>query len=254
MEVVNSGVAGWTSWESKINFMTRVLDLEPDMIIIYHAIKDIHARIVWPPEVYRGDNSGHYSSRISPVGRSSIFENSTALRMILVSLGVTQPVADLDSIQNVSDTYYAREFLNQKYYGTYPDGIFKEVSAEKMLETNKPVYFERNISNIAGYARDHGIVAIIASFAYSPLFTDDTRVSSEEYISAFDEMNSVLKKVAGEYNAEFFDFEKVFPKDKKYYYDGRYVTPEGARLKSDLFADFIVSNSLIPQKYRNGSD
>jgi len=58
VKVINSGIDGWSSYESLINFELRVLDLEPDMIIIYHATNDIHPRFVWPPEAYKGDNSG----------------------------------------------------------------------------------------------------------------------------------------------------------------------------------------------------
>ena len=57
IEVINAGGGGWSSWESLINLELRVLDLDPDLVIIYHGINDIHTRLVWPPEVYQGDNS-----------------------------------------------------------------------------------------------------------------------------------------------------------------------------------------------------
>jgi len=39
--VVNAGAGSWSSWESLINFQFRVLDLDPDLIIVYHGINDI---------------------------------------------------------------------------------------------------------------------------------------------------------------------------------------------------------------------
>ena len=51
--VINAGAGSWSSWESLINFQLRVLDIEPDLIIIYHSINDISPRFVWPPEAYR---------------------------------------------------------------------------------------------------------------------------------------------------------------------------------------------------------
>ena len=59
--MINAGLAGWSSWESMINFQLRLLDLEPDLIIVYHAVNVLHARLVWPPEAYQPDNSGRYA-------------------------------------------------------------------------------------------------------------------------------------------------------------------------------------------------
>jgi len=40
LEVINAGNQCWTSLESLINFITRCLPLEPDAIVVYHAIND----------------------------------------------------------------------------------------------------------------------------------------------------------------------------------------------------------------------
>jgi len=40
-EVLNAGMQGWTSTESLINFELRLLDFEPDLIIVYDAVNDI---------------------------------------------------------------------------------------------------------------------------------------------------------------------------------------------------------------------
>ena len=55
IEVINAGVPGYTSWETLINFQFRVLDIEPDLIIIYHGTNDTHARLVLP-KFYQSDN------------------------------------------------------------------------------------------------------------------------------------------------------------------------------------------------------
>ena len=57
IEVINAGVPGYTSWETLINFQFRVLDIEPDLIIIYHGTNDTHARLVLP-KFYQSDNLG----------------------------------------------------------------------------------------------------------------------------------------------------------------------------------------------------
>lgn len=64
VEVLNGGAPGWSTFESSINLTLRMLDFEPDLVIVYHAINDArcalygepvrdntHWRDVWP--VYR---------------------------------------------------------------------------------------------------------------------------------------------------------------------------------------------------------
>ncbi|MFX0200576.1 MAG: SGNH/GDSL hydrolase family protein [Candidatus Hodarchaeota archaeon] len=244
VKVINAAAGGWSSWELLINFELRILDLEPDMIILYTGHNDINARLVWPPEAYKGDNSGW---RVPNHGLSmpSIFEYSTFLTALMIRTGLTQSHNDLArSFAKHSQTYYRDSFREQKIKGIYPQGIFKKTSAAKMLETNKPKYFARNIENIVIIAKQRGIKTLLASFAFSPLFEEPV-ASSEEYITATAEMNAEVQRIAKHYKVNFFDFNAVFPKDKKYFTDGVHVSIEGARLKAKLFADFIVLNRLV---------
>ncbi len=143
-------------------------------------------------------------------------------------------------------TYYAAEFNAQKVNGTYPDGIFKKVSAEEMLKVNKPVYFRRNLENLAIIANHREIQTVLATFAFSPLFEDRPIVASPECVAALEEMNRTLKSIAEEFHVHLFDFASLFPTDKRYYVDGVHVNVEGARLKARLFAEYIHNSRLIP--------
>ncbi|MCZ6675152.1 MAG: GDSL-type esterase/lipase family protein [Verrucomicrobia bacterium] len=59
-EVINAGVPGWTSRESRINFELRVLPLDPDLVIIYHGRNDLI------PQAYNGyqNDYSHYRIRL----------------------------------------------------------------------------------------------------------------------------------------------------------------------------------------------
>ena len=46
VEVLNAGVPGYNSWESAIDFQTRVLDAEPDLVVVFFGVNDVHARLV----------------------------------------------------------------------------------------------------------------------------------------------------------------------------------------------------------------
>lgn len=249
VSVINAGVGGWTTWESLINLEFRILDLEPDMIIIYNAVNDIHTRFIWPPEAYKGDNTGlHFTTSYITV--PSVFEYSSLLRIIMINFGMADSQVSISRwgkmIDESKKTEYVGEFRQQKIAGTYPQGIFKKVSAMQMLKTNKPVYFRRNIKNMVMIANNINIKTVIASFASSPHYKDNPFSSSEEYIYAYEEMNRELRDIAGKTGAYFFDFAGEFPDDKRYYYDGQHVLEEGVRLKSRLFANYLIENRLIP--------
>jgi lysophospholipase L1-like esterase len=244
VKVVNSGAGGWSSWESLINFQFRLLDLYPDMIIIYHGINDVETRLVWPPGAYKGDNSGR---RIFSAFTPSIFESSTVIRFFLLRMGLIYSHGLFaKSIDILPKTYYRDEFINQKLSNTYPSGIFKKISAKKMVMTNKPIYFKRNIENIVAIANHLGIKTILATFAHSPLFVTSPTASSEEHVLALNETNKILKVVAMGMGVNLFDFASYFPKEKQYYsFDGIHLNAKGAKLKAKLFARYIVEKNLI---------
>jgi len=246
VDVVNAGAGNYTSWETLINFELRVLDTQPDMILIYDALNDVHSRIVWPYDSYKADNSGQRAcNKTTPY--PFLLEKIALLRIVAIKLGYPSPYAALNQqILTFSDSSCAKEFIKQKMGGTYPSGLFKTVSVMEILRHNKPVYFKRNIENLIYLARSRNIGSVLMTFSSSPLFEKEVVVSSPEYIYALAEMNECTRVIAGENNVPLFDLEKVFPMDKQYYTDGRHLNEKGAALKAELVADFLTKNHLIP--------
>lgn len=243
VEVVNAGVGGYRTWESLINLQFRVLDLEPDLIIIYHAINDIAPRLVWPPSEYRGDLSGYLDPPL--IFRPSLIERSNLARMVMISLDLTQPAIALSRTWAPRTEFsYEALFEEQRSEGTYPQGIFLEVSAQEMLRQNPPIYFERNLRSMVAIARANGIEVILATFVYSPDFKY-VQVSSPEYQSALAEHNDVIRLITASTEAHLFDFASLMPTNEKYFTDGVHFTFEGNQLRANLFADFIIESGFL---------
>ncbi len=250
VRVINAGCGGWTTWESLVNLELRVCgELEPDLVVIYHAINDAHTRLVWPPEAYRGDNSARREEVTTTHFSPSLWEQSTLLRMAAVDFGWSEPhsygITERQLMDGHPDTYYGDAFRSQKLAGRYPSGIFERVSAERMFETNRPAFFRRNLRSMVAVARQHGAEAVLATFASSPLFEDKPRVASPEYVAALDEMNDVIRELAAELDAPLFDFAAEFPDDKALYTDGRHMSFKGSVQKGRMFAEFVQSQQLI---------
>jgi len=248
VEVVNAGASSYSSFESLAMLHYRVLDLDPDLVMVYHGINDIHPRLVWPPEAYRGDNAGH---RIDPslnVPFPALWEYSNVLRVAAISAGLTDPFSALErTLYRTSLTSYWVEFERQQLDGTYPSGIFEETSAMEMLDANPPIYFERNLRSMTAIANANGFDIVLVTFIHSPEFPDEPRVASDEYIRAYAEGNAVVRRVALETDAALFDFAEVMPTDAVYFTDGRHFTAEGNRYRAELYADYLIEAGYLPQ-------
>ena len=178
-----------------------------------------------------------------------ILEYSTLLRIALISTGLINSHASFETtIDRRPQTYHGTLFNKQKISGVYPQGVFEEVSAADILETNRPDYFASNIRSIVAIAESRGIEVVLSSFAWSPLFTEQPKVASDEYNSAYRENNRLLQAMATETGQQFFDFAAKFPTEKRWYSDGRHVNESGAQLKAELFGDFLINAGLLPPR------
>lgn len=263
VRVINAGAEGYSSFETVADFHYRVLDLDPDMVIVYQGVNDVVTRMVWPPEAYRGDNSGyavHSAGWYKPI---PLLERSTAIRMLLIRLGRIQShVTLLRTFNQILSTAHFWAFMGQVTQHTYPDGIFKEVSAMEMLHTNKPVYFERNIESIVVSAKANGVTPVLSTFAHADLLSADrdainmdyfvygieeNSINSEEFMSGIAEHNEVMKALADKHDVPLYDFAAVFPKDPSLYItDSVHVNERGSRLKAKMFADYLESSGRLP--------
>jgi lysophospholipase L1-like esterase len=250
--VVNAGVDGWTSYELLIDFAFRIQDIDPDLLIILCGMNDSYARIVWPPEAFKGDNSGFRAPLFDNVVMPSVLESSTLLRVVLIKLGLAESHFALRTLydKTAAGSFYGFEWERQQAAGVYPQGIFKEVRLEQMLAANGTQYFTRNLENIIALAGHHGIRVLLASEPYQEPKTitgeDRPTIASPAFVKALKEAEQAMSALARKAGATWFNLEEAFPKEARYDVDGIHVNREGASMKAKLFADFIIENNLVP--------
>lgn len=246
VRVINAGAEGYTSWESLINLQFRVLELEPDLIIIYHGINDALARLVYPYSAYRADNSGFRAAPTSLTAMPTIWEYSTILRIAMIKLGLAEPHNRIAMVKQFAKTAWHGELQRQWSKGIYPSGIFEKASVADMLDHNPPRYFRDNLLDMIGDAQARGIKVVLATFAYSPEFKQVAMFATPGGQRALAESNQVVKSLAGTPGVHVFDFAEAFPKDPELFVDGQHVNEKGARIKAELFAEYLVKNGLVP--------
>jgi len=247
VKVINAGMLSYTTYESLINLQLRLLDLEPDLLIIYHAVNDVHARLVWSAEAYKGDNSGY---RLS-VYESNLEHGSSFWSYFNLGRIISAKLADKDRTHQMllrkggAITSQFFELRYQRAMGTYPEGIFKKTPIEKILKTNPPIYFRRNLNYMISIAKSNEVDVMLSTFAFCPDSSKNSTYSFPPLYNAIKEHNRVLSDIARERGVYLFDFASQFPNDKKYFQDDIHVTEEGSRLKSKLFSEFIIENKLM---------
>jgi len=249
VRVVNAGASGWASLESLINLQTRVLDLAPDLVIVYHNINDVATRMVWPPAAYRGDKSGSLLHSAGLDAGVPWPEQVTLVRIFLVATGRIRSHLDLaESLGNIAPTQYYFHFVQQKVAGSYPSGLFRKVPAEKILAANPPIYFRRNLESLVAVARAHDVVPVLATFAWSEKVTYDPSLTSPEIVGAMREQNEVLRAIGRERQVPVYDFAAEMPDDPRLFVGALHMTVEGSRVQGRLFADFLLREGLVPTR------
>jgi len=239
-EVINAGTHGWTSFETLINFELRVLELEPDMVIVHHAVNDLHTRLTWPPKAFTSDNLSR-RSRPTPVLSHSVLEHSTLARMILIAGGWIESPSRLDRNYGKPDneTLHTGKYRSQMESGTYPEGIFTHVSAERMMEVNTPRYFERNLRCLVALAEAHDIAVVLVSMPYDDTPGRAVPAVSPLYHKGFEEMAEVMRGIADSSSARFFDLRLAYPERTELFVDGIHMNEEGSRVKAELIHGFL---------------
>ena len=229
VEVINAGVGGYDSYESLVNLQFRALDLDPDLVIVYHGTNDVHNRLV-EPGAYRGDNSGR-RIQWTPPPTSPLIEHSVLARIVSDKLALGHFLPQGLESYVCAPTYQGQESL------TPSD------DPAALLDTNRPVYFERNLTNIVAVARAQGVDVLLATWAHSPYLED--YAATPHYQRGFRENNEVVAEVARKVVASLFDFAGVMPQAKEYWADGRHVNEAGAAEKARLFADYLHGSGLL---------
>ncbi len=150
VEVVNGGCQGYSTFESLSNLCFRGLDLDPDLVLVYHAINDMRCAL-YPGAV--GDNT-HW--RVNwPVERvdgiESLFERSYLYRVVRrYNTGWYKRRSNLGS-------YAIRDY--GKYFANGGDDYLQPTSAKGFDN------FQRNLTSIVSVARAHGADVVFVTQA-----------------------------------------------------------------------------------------
>lgn len=184
VEVMNWGVAAWTSAETMINYFLNVQAWRPDVVVIHHAVNDTTPR-VWPG--FRADYS-HFR-------RTWQYREYGALRRLLTLHSDLFAWSELRRPQR----FEIVAFVNEPLRGSYPpDG---------RLDPRTDVAFRRNVETICDHLALEGSLGVLATM---PWDRDPARlVGAREraHRQGILEHNAILRQIAAERGLVLADLE-----------------------------------------------
>ena len=234
VEVINAGAGGYSSWESLANLEFRIIDISPDLVIIYHGTNDVHPRLV-PQEKYVSDNIGFRKAWSEP--EIYFWEKSCFLRIVTRAFGYA---IDNDNLKRRIglESYVCTPYVKNAWQSN-PDPELLE-----LLKKNPPIYFERNLRNMVAIAKEHNIKVMLVTWASTPFF-EAGYAQTAHYLQGFKENNEVVRNVAKLHKIPLFDFASIMPQDREYWADGSHVNEKGAEKKAALFVEFINNEGIL---------
>lgn len=239
VEVVNAGCPGWSTFETLVNFESRVLDLAPDYVVFYHGINDVLASMVWPKEALRGDQSG-WLVRGRRMVEAPLLERSDLARIVMVRAGWIEPHSSmLRVVGDAAPSNRTFAFRRQRKLQTYPDGIFREVPIERMLRENGTGLFRRNLESLIAVAEAYGVEVLLTTFAYSAEFPGNANIGHPAVRAAIDAYNDVVRGAAQRHGLGLVDLQPAL-RAKELFTDGEHFTVAGNVKRTQLLMPYFL--------------
>lgn len=216
--------------EQRNEFEFRVLELEPDLIIIYHTITDIGMREV-DPDCYRGMNEHRGLPPFSTVAQlhDLVPSPSVLARFVGITMGWFDAPDPAKNSENVISC------------ASHPTQ-----SVAEALAANPPVYFERNLRTMVGIAREFDVAVMLSTWAYDASTPPDQR---PDWWPAAPEQNDAIRKVADQDGTLFYDLQASAMSTTPDNWGADRVHPQvqGYYQQASLYAAYLDEQGVIPQ-------
>ena len=227
VEVLNFGMAGWTTAETMVNYFLVVQDYAPDVVVIHEAPNDVDPRR-WPG--FRNDYS-HFRKPWSGIRYSLPYRLLVRWSDLFAASQLRNPAA-FDVAAVVTRT---------------PQGPLRD--AGDTLPPETAVAFRRNVQTIAEHVRLRGGRVVLATVPYDP-----QAASAAVYRNGIDEHNRILRDLAESSGLALADVDargRARPGGTHpFFLDLVHMTQAGNRFKAEVIADAIAGSGAAEAAQR----
>lgn len=197
IEVINAGIESYTTAESLNNLVFRVLELEPDAIVVYHGANDVRAR-----------RYANYSASYDHYRRNwngSVEEFS----------------GRKDYLGGINELI--------QFERPEPPG-----SPAANLTASGTAAYRRNLTSIVAVAQAHDVLAVLVTFAADERRALDE--GQPELLAGINEHNVVTREVAQAQGAVLIDLAGQLPDNADLFVDSVHLNETGCQVKGEIIA------------------
>ncbi len=224
IQVINCGTSGYSTFENMNNLSLRIVDLEPDLLIIYQSINDMHCGV--KRGKYLRDNR-HWRAVFhvpEKSGLERLLEHSMTFLVYRWRFTDYMDMGDLAASTIVD---------------------FKAGYMAKKIHPEELDCFQRNLRVMIAVAREFGAEVLLSTQA---CFVEHLTNESERKGMALHA--AVLTRLAGEKKTYFIDNASfdLMPQDETLFTKNVHLTDRGTRRLSENFARYIVKEKIIDRR------
>lgn len=211
-EVINAGVPGYNSLESLINLTIRLLDLSPDMIIVYHAYNDLKANGY-------SQSGCDYSLHRQNEGQVSIsfLERNFRLGYLLF---------DIDRLNKIRRILPRREgkFKRSDVVSSACVDAFKD-NLRKMIRIAKAYKIEVILNTYAASMTEKNLQEHPEIF--KPVWQFVPRLTYAGMSDGINRYNEAVRNLGRQENIKVIEQDRLIPNNFEYFYDHVHFTDLG---------------------------
>lgn len=210
IECINAGTAGYTSAESLAEFLFRGIDLQPDILLVYHNVND-----AWTCQMVEGFKSDY----------------SHARRQKSWSMGW---VHRLPQVPYVWTYQLLRDWVTRRF-GKANALMFWVADppwqAAQAFDASAVRAFERNITNLVHLAHHWGCAPVLVKWEcdwavrFLPSYLDDRPENTDLYFRYLHANNEVLANLAQ--RVDYCHYLDVGPFEPHHFSDTIHFSPQG---------------------------
>ncbi len=223
VDYINAGVPGYTTDTSLINLKKRVVPLQPDIVIIYHATNDLSGETRALAET-AGIKRTNLAAEESWLGQYSLLWHLVEKNLALMMLQAPSETELLKiDPQSIGDEF--RQNLEKLVDVAYSNGA------------NLVALMTFSIHLRAGMTMDQQKDAMISARYYMPY------LSADDLLAGFKRYNQIIREVAEKTDALLIEREHDIPGDPIHFNDSVHFTDKGSLLQADRVVSALVNSN-----------
>lgn len=219
-EVVNCGVGGWTTAEILVNFALRLVDLRPDIVVLYHGLGDLTPSLTAP---FRPDYSHSRRNFGEAYARIKLASRLPSLRWWKSYSYATARLMGFGNVRYdvLSSIRVAAPEISAPFRG---------------LATER-----RNVEHLLELCRLRGVRVILSTFAYHVYDAVAEDPATLRYRDGVLEENEMMRGLAAARGLRLIDVAREMPRQDAYFVDSVHFTPLGMRWVAERFGEAILA-------------